>query len=247
MIPVSVAMIAKNAESTIEQSLKSLTEFDEVLLYLNNSTDNTKRIANSFANVTIVEGKFNGFGPTKNSAGHAAKHDWILSLDSDEIIPPELFQEIKVLNFTNINILYTIKRDNYFFDKKINYSGWGKDYLVRIYNRQVHAFNANAVHEFIPKLSKSHLITLKNSFSHMAIIDINQFLHKIKYYSDLGAEGKKSCFVLTPVFKASFAFFKTYILQRGCLDGWQGFVIAVSDANGRFYRYTKRYINCQNR
>ncbi len=246
MIPVSVAMIAKNAEATITESLESLKSFDEVLLYLNNSTDNTKNIAESFSNVTIVEGEFTGFGPTKNSAATAAKHDWILSLDSDEIVPTDLLEEIASLDLSDTNMLGIIKRDNYFYGKKINYSGWGKDYLVRLYNKKVHTFNANNVHEFIPELPQSHSVKLKQSFSHLALTDINQFLDKIKYYSDLGAEGKKSCFVLTPVFKAFFAFFKTYVLQLGFMDGWRGLVIAVSDANGRFYRYVKRYVNCKN-
>jgi hypothetical protein len=75
--------------------------------------------------------------------------------------------------------------------------------------------------------------------------DINQFLQKIMKYSDLASKDKKTCCFLTVIFKAKWAFVKTYFLQLGFLDGWRGFVIAVSNFNGKFFRYTKRYINCK--
>lgn len=242
---LSVVMLAKNAQETIGKSLESLKAFDEVILYINNSEDDTLKIAQSYKNVKIIEGDFLGFGPTKNEAASFSRNEWIFSLDSDEIIPPKLLSELEILSYENEDEVFIIKRDNYFHDKKIKHSGWGKDYLVRIYHKQKHHFNDNVVHEKIHLTANSKKTTLKNSFKHLAITDISQFLSKINSYSKLAAENKKTCFFIVVVLKSLFAFIKTYFLRLGILDGYQGFVIAVSDANGRFYRYLQRYINCK--
>ena len=242
---ISVVIIAQNAQETIKECLESLKDFSEVILYLNNSTDSTKDIAKKFDNVKIIDGDFLGFGPTKNKAASFAKNSWIFSLDSDEIVNNSLISELKSLSLKNENEVFIIKRDNYFLNKKIKYSGWGKDYLVRIYNKNRYQFNDNIVHEKIALTKESKKTILKNSFKHLAVIDISQFLSKINSYSKLAASEKKTCSFITVLAKPMFAFIKTYFIQLGILDGYQGFVIAISDANGRFYRYLQRYINCK--
>lgn len=242
---ISVVIIAKDAQETIHETLESLIAFREVILYLNDSSDSTQTIANAFDNVKVIQGEFIGFGDTKNQAASYASSDWIFSLDSDEVIPPNLLKELQHLTLDNPHRLYILKRDNYFLDKKIRYSGWGNDYLARLYHKEHHTFNSNIVHEFIETHSKTHTIRLTNSFKHNAVININQFLHKVIKYSDLAAKDKKTCSFFLVIAKAKFAFFKTYILQLGFLDGWRGFVIAISNFNGKFFRYTKRYINCK--
>ena len=238
---ISVVIIAKNAEGTITESLDSLEAFDEVLLYLNNSTDNTMLIAKQYKNVNIVEGDFFGFGTTKNEAGRQSKHDWVLSLDSDEILNEKLIDEIGRLDLKDITKLYRLKRDNYFLGHQTQSS----DLIVRIYNKNNTRFNDNAVHEkiIIPKESQVH--TLKNSFKHLNIVNINQTLTKIIQYTDLGAKNKKTCFFIIVIAKATFAFFKTYIIQGNIFRGWVGFALAVNSANKRYYKYIKQYINCQ--
>ncbi len=242
---VSVVMIAKNADATIASSLESLIHFDEVILYLNNSTDNTETIAKTFKNVNIIDGTFDGFGTTKNRATSYARNSWILSLDSDELISKSLFDELNTLSLNDEKAVFIIKRDNYFLNKKINYSGWGNDYLVRVYNKNEHGFNNNIVHEKIILHTNSKKIILKNSFKHLAVIEIGQFLSKINSYSKLGAVDKMTCSFTVVIFKSLFAFIKTYFIRLAILDGYAGFVIAISDANGRFYRYVQRYINCK--
>ena len=242
---LSVVMIAKNAAGTLQDSLESLKAFDEVILYLNDSEDTTKEIAQIYKNVKIIEGEFLGFGPTKNKAASFSKHPWVFSLDSDEVVQTSLLQELETLSLEDENEVFILKRDNYFLDKKVKHSGWGKDFLVRIYNKNKHQFNENLVHEKISLTASSKKTTLKNSFKHLAIVDISQFLSKINTYSKLAASDKKTCFFVVVLAKSLFAFIKTYFLQRGFLDGYRGFVIALSDANGRFYRYLQRYINCK--
>ena len=242
---ISVVIIAKNAELTIEETLKGLIAFEEVILYLNNSIDKTEEIANKYNNVTIIQGDFLGFGPTKNQAATYAENEWILSLDSDEVVLDALLEELKSLKLENKKEVFILKRDNYFLGKEVKFSGWGKDRLIRLYNKTQYQFNQNIVHEFIVFKDDTVKTELHNSFKHNAVQNINQFLQKVMKYSDLAAKDKKTCYFLTVVLKAQFAFFKTYIIQLGFLDGWRGFVIAVSNFNGKFFRYTKRYINCQ--
>lgn len=242
---ISCAIIVKNGASTIKETLESLRSFDDVVLYDNGSTDATLEIAKNYANVNIIYGDFLGFGETKNQAASFAKNSWIFSLDADEVLPQDLIEELKILKLDNEKEVFIIKRDNYFLDKEIKHSGWGGDFLTRIYNKNRHAFNKNIVHEFVELKSDTKKTKLKNSFKHNAVQDINQFLQKIMKYSDLASKDKKTCCFLTVIFKAKWAFLKTYFLQLGFLDGWRGFVIAVSNFNGKFFRYTKRYINCK--
>jgi len=234
-------MIAKNAQETIAESLSSLLRFDEVLLYLNHSLDNTKQIALGYQNVKIIEGDFLGFGDTKNQAASCAKYDWILSLDSDEILDDALIDEIVHLDLDKKNIVYNIKRDNYF----LGYKTQSQDVITRLYHKHTTKFNRNRVHEKVIIPKDCQVETLKHSFIHLNIIDINQTLTKIIHYTDLGAEGKKTCFFATVIAKSLFAFFKTYILQGNILKGWIGYVLAVNSANKRHYKYLKQYIHCQ--
>ena len=245
MIDISVVIIAMNAEKTINQTLLSLQQFSEVILYLNNSTDDTQKIAEQLANVTVVKGFFDGFGTTKNRASTYAKNDWILSLDSDESLPTQLTEEIATLSLKQDHQVFILKRDNYFLGKHIKHSGWGHDLLIRIYNKTAHQFHNKTVHESVATNTSTISTQLKQSFKHDAVQDINQFLQKVMKYSDLAAKDKKTCSFTLVILKAGFAFFKTFILQLGFLDGWRGFVIAISNFNGKFFRYTKRYINCK--
>ncbi|RUM72773.1 MAG: hypothetical protein DSZ08_00280 [Sulfurovum sp.] len=238
---ISVAMIAKNADETIRQSLDSLRLFDEVLVYLNESIDQTKSIALEYKNVKIVEGPFLGFGETKNAAAEASKYDWILSLDSDEILNEALLNEISQLDFTVIKNIYKLKRDNYFLGKETQNS----NIIVRLYNKKYTKFDDSIVHEKIMIPKDAHVMTLKHSFTHLYILDINQTLRKIIHYTDLGSEDKKVCFFSVVVAKTIFAFFKTYILKGNFMKGWVGYALAVNSANKRHYKYLKQFINCQ--
>ena len=92
---ISAVVLAKNNEKTIEKTLKSLVAFDDVVVYDNGSSDETMQIAKSFSNVNLIEGEFRGFGWTKNHATSFAKNDWILIIDSDEVVDTELLAELK--------------------------------------------------------------------------------------------------------------------------------------------------------
>jgi len=186
---ISVVMIAKNAEETLRESLDSLNDFDEVVLYLNDSTDDSKKIASSYKNVLIIEGEFIGFGKTKNKASEYSTNDWILSLDSDEVLPETLISEIKEHDYQDSKKLYRLKRDNYF----LGGSMVGKDRIVRIYNKNFTSFDDALVHEKVLIPSNAEVIDLKQSFKHLNITNINQMLSKMIKYTDLDLLFYNSC------------------------------------------------------
>ena len=238
---ISIVIMAKNAEETIEECLQSLIRFREVILYLNDSVDKTKELATHYTNVKIFEGEFIGFGPTKNKAASFAKNDWILSLDSDEILNNVLINEILQQNYNHENVVFILKRDNYF----LGANTISKDYIARIYNSKHTELNQNTVHEKVMISKSTQVKKLKHSFRHLNITDINQTLTKMIKYTDLAAENKKICFFPIVIAKAVFAFIQSYFLRLYFLDGWRGFTISITNANSRFYKYLKQYINCQ--
>lgn len=239
---ISVVIMARNAEETIEETLKSLDDFSEIILYLNDSRDATEAIANKYKNVKVVKGEFIGFGPTKNTAAKYAKNQWILSLDSDEVLNANIIEEIIAQKYDKKERLFVLKRENYFLGAKTV----SRDNIVRLYHTQYTKLNENLVHEKVIVPADAHVVKLQHAFKHHNITDINQMLSKMIKYTDLGAQDKKTCFFLVVIAKATFAFIQTYILRFYFMNGWRGFVIAVSNANRRFYKYLKQYINCQN-
>jgi len=238
---ISVVIMVKNAEETIAECLDALRLFDEVVIYLNNSEDATKQIAQRYTNVKLVEGEFLGFGRTKNEAATYSKHAWILSLDSDEILNTNIIDEMMQLDYSNKQKIYRLKRNNYFLGHETQNS----DFIVRMYHKEYTQFDDSAVHEKIIVPKEAQLITLRTSFKHLHILNINQTLKKIIHYTDLGSEDKKICFFSVVIAKSIFAFFKTYILQGNILKGWVGYALAVNSANKRHYKYLKQYIHCQ--
>lgn len=144
---ISCVIIAKNAETTLKATLDSLKEFEDVVLYSNNSTDRTDKIASSYSNVNLINGDFLGFGQTKNKAATYSKNQWILSLDADEVLSSECIKEIKELTLED-DTLYSITRENY-YKKRVVKHCWGKDIIVRLYNKTQTSFTDKQVHESI--------------------------------------------------------------------------------------------------
>ena len=238
---ISVVMMAKDAQMTIKSSLESLKEFDEVILYLNNSTDNTEDIANKHSNVKIVKGKFLGFGATKNRASSYATNDWVLSLDSDELLTKEFVENLKNIELNN-NKVYTILRKNYYKKTQIKHC-WGNDIIIRLYNKTITSFTNKKVHE---KIIEENLTReqLNGVIQHFPYSNLTDFIVKLDRYSTIYAQdnvGKKHSSPLKAISNAHFSFFKTYFIKRGFLDGYAGLVIAFSHMATNFYKYMKLY------
>ena len=138
-------MLTRNSAAYLGECLGALEAFAEVVIVDNGSTDDTLAIASGFSNVTLYEHPFIGFGPLKNIAVDKASNDWILSVDSDEIVTPELADEILGLNL-NFSTIYAMRRDNYYHRRLIRGCGWQNDQVQRLFYRKSTRYDEKAVH-----------------------------------------------------------------------------------------------------
>ncbi len=239
---ISVTILTKNSEKYLSQVLNSVQSFDEVLIYDTGSQDDTLKIAASFPNVTIFREAFVGFGETHNNASSKAKNDWILSIDSDEVVSQNLTKEIQDTKLCQ-NTVYSFPRHNYFNNKFIKWCGWYPDVQYRLYNRKQTAFTVAKVHESVI-VKNMKVVHLKFPIIHYSYASISDFLNKMQSYSTLFAEqnkNKKSSSPCKAVLHGLFAFFKSYFLKLGFLGGYEGFLISSYNANTAFYKYLKLY------
>lgn len=239
---ISVTVLTKNSQEYLDKVLTALSPFGEVLVYDTGSSDQTMAIARAFPNVRIHESSFVGFGPTHNHASAEATNDWILSIDSDEIVTSEMIQDISSAN-ENLEIVYAFPRNNYFNGKFIKWCGWYPDKQFRLYNKTKTKFSDAQVHESIITQNLS-VITLKGPIIHHSYTSISDFLLKMQSYSTLFAlqnKNKKSSSLFKAISHGLFAFFKSYIIKRGFLGGYEGFVISVYNGHTAYYKYLKLY------
>ncbi len=238
---ITVTILTKNSAATLKKTLASVVGFSEVLIFDTGSTDETLQIAREFPNVQVHQGSFSGFGPTHNLASSLAKHDWILSLDSDEILSEELSSEI-LKRTLYPNCVYEIRRHNFFNGKRIRgCSGWDPDFVVRLYNRKRAKFNDAKVHETVlyPNLNK---VPLKHPILHTPYLQIEDFLTKMQNYSTLfvhDQKHKKSASLLSALCHGWWAFIKSYVVKRGFLSGKEGLIISLYNSHTTFYKYLK--------
>lgn len=240
LIPISVTILTKNSEKYLREVLSALQLFQEVLICDTGSSDQTMEIARQFPNVVIHERPFIGFGPTHNVASSLAKNDWILSIDSDEVVTPELSQEIAALVLMRGNI-YSFPRHNEYRGKWIKWCGWHPDRQIRLYHRQETQFSNVQVHEAV---ERNHLkeVFLSSPLRHYSYDTVEDFLDKMQTYSSLFAlqnQGKKTSSLSKALAHGFFTFFKGYFLKRGFLGGREGFEISFYNANTAFYKYLK--------
>jgi glycosyltransferase involved in cell wall biosynthesis len=239
---ISAVVLAKNNENTIENTLKSLELFDDVVVYDNGSLDNTIQIAKSFSNVNLIQGEFKGFGWSKNKAASYAKNDWIIIIDSDEVIDAILLKTLqnKQLDKTKV---YQLNFKAFYKDIQVKYCGWNNQKIKRVYNKSVTSYNDNDVHEDI-KTENFDIELLDGNVEHYSYHTISQFIIKADHYSTLFAKnnaGKKNSSPLKAYFNGLYSFIKTYIFKRGFLDGYVGLIIAFSHMVTNFYKYIKLY------
>lgn len=237
---ISAVIIVRDAEATLGDTLQSLADFGEVLVYDNGSSDGSIDIARSFDNVNLHSGEFLGFGKTKSRAVSLAASNWIFSIDADECVSDELRSSINALALDDPQVSYLIDRHNFMMGRHVRRGGWGNDWLLRLFHREYHGFNDAPVHEKVCLGADGSECRLKGALHHDAVRDISQFLIKINRYSEIARRsGRKPVPLAMVILKTMFSFFRSYVLQLGLLDGWRGLVIAVSNANGTFYRYMK--------
>ena len=245
---ISVTIVVKNGGETIEKCLDALRHFNEIIVVDNESTDNTMHIVETFNrrhdNVKVFSTPFTGFGKMKQTAAMNTSNDWVLNIDADEIASPELVTEIDNLK-CNIQDIVAFPRKNHIAGRWIKACGWSPDYVFRLYNKTYTNFNDDIVHESIVRHHDTNLVYLKNSADHLTAVDIETFINKMNRYTSFSANQKfrqgKTTTIGGAIVRFMFTFIKDYFFRRGIFYGYHGFLIALMNANGAFYRYLKLY------
>ena len=237
---LSVAMITYNEEKNLERTLKAIKDVAyEIVIVDSGSTDNTKEIALAHMAKFYTE-EWKGYGAQKNSAIEKCSGEWILIIDADEEISPELLEEIKEVSSKDKDV-YEVNFLSVCFGKKIKHGGWSNTYRIRLFKNGIGKFNTNEVHEEF--IHTGSLGRLSGKIYHHSYNDINDYLTKFNRYTGEGAKeyfnrGKKSS-IFNCTVNPFFKFIRMYLFRGGFLDGMEGFLLSVLSANYTMVKYLK--------
>lgn len=226
---ISVIIITGNEEKNIRDCLNSVKWADEIVLVDSESKDKTVEIAKGFTDKVVVH-KWEGYAAQKAYALNLASNEWVLSLDADERVTPQLAEEILTLQFDDVDA-YKIHRENFFLGKKIKYCGWGNDYQLRLFRKSKTKLTDRLVHEGFVVDGK--ISTLKNSMQHYSYESLKEGFAKINEYSSLEANEKykrKRASGLTILSYPCIGFIQHYVFRKGFLDGTRGLLISLMHA-----------------
>lgn len=239
--PLSVVIIAKDEAGRIGECLQSVAWADEIVVVDSGSADDTCAIARRYTDKVFAL-DWRGFGPQKQAAVERAAHDWVLNVDCDERVTPELAGEIRGLLAQEPPFrAYSVPRRTFLGAKEIRHCGWYPDRTVRLFDRTTARFSDSLVHERV--ITTSEVGRCEADLLHYSFAGLAPLIAKLNLYSDLSARqlherGRRSS-MLDLTLRPAFAFFKTYVLRAGFLDGVEGLTIAVSDAMLTFAKYAK--------
>ena len=239
---LSVVVITRNEQLNIEACLRSVDFADEIIVLDSSSSDQTAEIARQNGAIVEVTQDWPGFGAQKNRALALATGDWVLSLDADERVTPELREEIlRVISQADSADCYKIPRLSWFCGRFIRHSGWTPDHVDRLFKVGTAKFSDDLVHEKLLHQGRAEpLSTPLRHYSHRNFSDV---LIKIDRYSTASAaqalkRGKHSS-VRGALGHGAWAFIRTYFFKAGFLDGEHGLALAIATAEGSYYRHLK--------
>ena len=241
MSELSIILITKNEAANIRACLESVQWADEVIVVDSGSTDDTVAICRDLG-AQVHAHDWPGFGVQKNRALGYASKDWVLSLDADERVTPELRADIeRAMQAAHAADAYLVPRLSNYCGRFMRHSGWYPDLLPRLFRRGKARFSDDLVHERL--IVEGATGELQGLLLHYAFDDLEEVLHKINQYSSAGARmmqqrGRRAT-LTGAVLRGMWSFARTYVLRGGFLDGCEGFMLAVSNAEGTYYRYLK--------
>ncbi len=244
MNKLSVIVITKNEIANIEACLGSVSFADQLIVLDSGSIDGTVAAAERMGALVRQNLDWCGFGVQKNRALDLALGDWVLSMDADERLSPALQEEIiTTLKDPEFDI-YSFPRQSSYCGQYMRHSGWYPDRVTRLFRRGRAAFSADLVHE---KLVHTLPVgRLESDLLHDSFPDFESVLDKANRYSTAGAQAlfrrEKSGSLGKALGHGLWAFFRTYILRFGFLDGRMGLILAISNAEGTYYRYLKLWL-----
>ncbi|MDR5731529.1 glycosyltransferase family 2 protein [Caballeronia sp. LZ025] len=240
---LGIAIITHNAAARLAQCLDSVSFADDIVVIDGSSTDATVDIAKAHGARVLIRREWPGFGPQKNRALDALSTDWVLSIDADEVVTPELAASIRAAMDNPRADVYAVDRLSSFCGQWIRHSGWYPDWIPRLFKRGCARFSDDLVHERLVVQSGTPVARLEGKLLHYSYEDFETVLRKLDAYSTAGAlqrhaAGKRGSLGIA-ITRGFWAFVRTYVLRRGFLDGRAGFMIAVFNAQTVYYRFVK--------
>ncbi len=238
MEKISAIIIAGNEEKNIAECLESVRWADEIIVVDSESTDKTVEICRRYTDKVFVR-KWEGYSSQKKYSMEKASNEWVLSLDADERVSPELLEEIRSLDLSTADGFYTPRR-NYFLGKVIRSCGWYPDYQLRLFRKSRTRLTDRQVHEGFTVDGKRAY--LKGELIHYTHQTIAGTLAKVNEYSTLEANEKAGRIHMTGpklFFKPVWAFFQHFIIRRGFTDGVYGLMVSVIHAITKTQVYMK--------
>jgi len=233
-----------NEEENIEHAIKSVGFADEIIVIDSYSTDTTISLVKKHK-VTLIQRVFDDYSSQKNFAISKAKHPWIYVLDADERVTPELRKEIlETVKNPNDYVGFDVYRTFYFAGKKLKYSGYQHDKVIRLFRKDKCKYNGRKVHEHIE--ANGDVGFLKNKIEHYTYRNYNHFIEKLNRYAGIDAEilfeKGKSVNAFHLLIKPPVRFIIHYFIKGGIFDGFPGFMISVVMAYGVLARYVKLWL-----
>jgi glycosyltransferase involved in cell wall biosynthesis len=244
---LTVIVITKNEAHNIQACLQSVGFADQIVVLDSGSIDGTADLAKSMGAELTQSPDWPGYGIQKNRALALASCDWVLSIDADERISPELQAEIRsVLDKPQFDV-YSFPRLSSYCGQYMRHSGWYPDRITRLFKRGSASFSNDLVHEKL--ITQQAVGQLQAHMLHESFTSFEAVLDKANRYSTAGAEhlfqqGKKAS-VGQALGHGLWAFFRTYVLRLGFMDGRRGLLLAISNAEGTYYRYLKLWLMTQ--
>ncbi len=238
---LSVTIIALNEEKDLPRCLESVQFADEIILVDSGSTDRTVEVAKKFG-AKVIQEPWHGYGAQKNFAMDKAKNDWVLNIDADEAVTPELREEIlREIKSEQAAASYAVARKTFYLGKWIRFGGWYPNYVTRLARKSKARWTEPHVHEEL-KAGEGEVRKFQNPLLHYTFSDISDQIRTNMRYAMQGAQDlerkavKPSLFKL--IFKPIWKFIETYLIKRGCFDGLAGFIISVNAAHSVFMKYS---------
>ncbi|CAI2014983.1 glycosyltransferase family 2 protein [Serratia proteamaculans] len=238
---LSVVIIAKNEAGLLPDCLRSVAWADEIVMLDSGSQDDSVAVAESLGAKVFTHIDWQGFGKQRQLAQSYASHDYILMIDADERVTPELRQSIEqTLAAPDDNQVYSCARRNLFLGRFMRHSGWYPDRVNRLYANQRYRYNNNLVHESLT-INGAKVVPLSGDLLHLTCRDFFAFQRKQLRYAEEWANQRhqagKRCGYLSILTHTLGAFCKTWLLRAGFLDGKQGLLLAVVNAQYTFNKY----------
>jgi len=238
---LSVCIITRNEAANIVDCLRSVSFADEILVLDSGSTDETVALARAEGAHVQISQDWPGFGRQKNRALDLAQGEWVLSLDADERVTPELAREIQAVLASPSHDAFDMPRLSSFCGRFIRHSGWWPDRVLRLFRRGKARFTDAMVHERV--VPQGSVGRLDAHLVHYTYPTLDSALTKMNRYSSdaalaMHARGRRAS-LASAIGHGMWTFIRIYLLRRGFLDGRHGFVLACVAAMGSFSRYAK--------